>query len=309
MPAILALPFVGVFGKGFPQQILAHLLGAGIVAFVFKMSILLKKDLKIAIWAALFSGLGTIVWFLSSVGSAWYLGQISATFFLTAAITLALEKKHPFFIGLLLGAAYLSRLHTILALPLFLYLLKDRGKLPLFLGIAPFLAFNGIYNFIRFGVFWDKAYTLIPGIFNEPWYDKGLFHPSYIFRHLKTAFFSFPVFQRQPPFILPSWSGLAIFLTTPAFVYAFFASFREQLVKLSWLSIFLILAVVFTHGTTGFAQFGYRFAVDFYPIFFLLTIKGVVKTGLKKHHWILLFFGILVNLWGVLWINKLGWVI
>jgi hypothetical protein len=58
----------------------------------------------------------------------------------------------------------------------------------------------------------------------------------------------------------------------------------------------------------GWTQFGYRYAIDFYPFLTLLTIKGVTKTGLRWHHWLLLFIGILVNAWGVIFINKLGFV-
>jgi hypothetical protein len=311
MPAIIAMPFVFLFGKNFPQQLMAHILGAGIAVLTVAISWKIKKDKKLAIWSALLVGFGTIIWFLSSVGSSWYLGQISACFFLTAAILEAISKKRPLLIGILLGAAYLSRIQTILSLPFFLYQLKKKEinhYLVFAIGTSPFFIFNSIYNFVRFDVPWDKAYTLIPGLFNEPWYSEGLFNLSYIPNHLKIILLGLPIFKNTFPYLFPSWAGLAIWITTPAFVYSLFAPLKERLVQLSWLTIFLISLVIFSHGTTGFAQFGYRFAVDFYPFLIFLTIKGVVKTGLRWHHWFLLILGIIVNLWGVIWINKLGWV-
>lgn len=299
------MPFVFIFGKNFPQQLLAHLLGAGIVVLTIKMAFIIKKDKALAIWSGLLIGLGSIVWFLASVGSAWYLGQVSAAFFLTAALVESLGKKRAILVGLFLGAAYLSRIQIILALPLFLFL---AGSWRLVLGILPFLIFNAGYNFLRFGVVWDKAYLLIPGLMQEPWFNKGLFNLAYIPNNLRVMFASLPKIIDKFPFVIPSWAGLAIWITTPAFIYSLWANLKERVVQLAWLSIALIALIVFSHGTTGFTQFGYRFAVDFYPILTFLTIKGVAKNGLKWHHWLLLTIGVVVNLWGVIWINKFGWV-
>ena len=306
LPAILAMPFVYFLGQKFPQQYLAHLIGAGLVLLVVKLSYLIKKDPKLALWSGLLVSAGSIVWFLSSSGSSWYLGQICAAFFLTAALVESLAKKRALLIGLFLGAAYLARLHILLSLPFFW--LTGKNKRWLLAGILPFLIFNAGYNYLRFGAIWDKGYLLIPGILGEPWFSKGLMHPSYIKNSFKTAFLSLPIFQKDFPYIKPSWGGLSIFITTPAFIFSLTAKWKETINKLAWLSVLLIFTFVAMHGSTGFAQFGYRFAVDFYPFLIFLTIKGVAETGLKKIHWILLLAGILVNLWGVLWINKFGWV-
>jgi len=312
MPAFLSLPFVYIWGILFQQQYLAHLLGAGIVLLTINLSLKIKKNIKLAIWSGILVGFGTIIWFLSTSGSSWYLGQISACFFLLAALNESNGKKRPFLVGLFLGAAYLSRLPTILSFPLFVYLIKGKkitkNIIKFGLGILPFLALNFLYNYIRFGTIFDKGYLLIPEVLDEIWYEKGLFNLSYIPRHLKIIFASFPIFQNQFPFIIPSWAGLSIWITTPAFIYSFFSNIKERVVQISWLVIILISLVIFSHGTTGFAQFGYRFAVDFYPFLIFLTIKGVSKGKLKTHHWILLIVSILVNLWGVIWINKYGWV-
>ena len=280
-----------------------------------KLSFLIKKDKILAIWSGLLAGLGTIIWFLSATGSSWYLGQITAAFFLTAALVEALDKKRAMIIGLLLGAAYLSRIHTLVSLPLFLYLVKGKSWIKtcfkLSLGIAPFILFNFSYNFVRFGVIWDKGYFLLPLILNElntPWFAKGVTNLAYIPNNLKTAFWSFPKLLSHPPYIQPSWAGLAIWITTPAFIFSFFAPTKERVVKFSWLATLAIFLIVASHGGTGWTQFGYRFAVDFYPFLIFLTIKGVARAGLKWYHWLLLSFSILVNAWGVIWINKFGWI-
>ncbi|KKU10115.1 MAG: hypothetical protein UX13_C0020G0007, partial [Candidatus Woesebacteria bacterium GW2011_GWB1_45_5] len=178
-------------------------------------------------------------------------------------------------------------------------------------GFLPFLLFNFHYNYVRFGVFWDRAYFILPHILGEldkPWFAKGVTNIAYIPDNLRAMFWSFPKILKGPPYIQPSWAGLSIWITTPALFYSLFAPFREKIVKFAWLAVLPIFLVVASHGGTGWAQFGYRFAVDFYPFLVLLTIKAAAGSGLKWHHWLLLAIGIIVNLWGVLWINKFGWV-
>jgi len=312
MPAILSMPFVFILKDFFQQQYLAHLLGAGIVLLTINLSLKIKKDIKLALWSGILVGLGSIIWYLSTNGSSWYLGHLSSCFFLMASLNESFGKKRPFLVGALLGASYLSRLTTILSFPLFLYLIKGGKRMKnivkFALGIMPFLTFNFFYNFIRFGTIFDKGYLLIPGVLDEIWYEKGLFSLSYIPKHLKIIFASFPIFQKEFPFVIPSWAGLSIWITTPAFLYSLFSNIKEKVVKISWIVIILISLVIFSHGTTGFTQFGYRFAVDFYPFLFLLVIKSVTETGLKPIHYVLLAISIIVNLWGVTWINIFGWV-
>jgi len=312
MPAILLMPFKLLFKSSFFQEQLSFLVGASISITYFAISKKITKSLKAALWTTIFVSFGTILWFLSTAGSSWYLGQTCATLFLSLAIFEHITKKRPWVLGIFLGAAFLSRIHLILAIPFFVTDASVKKKfkfLFLFmLGFLPFLVFNFYYNLVRFGTIFDKGYFLIPGLFEEPWYQQGIFNLSYIPRHLKVIFLSLPIVKTSYPFVIPSWGGLAIWITSPAFVYSLFAPLKVGEVKMSWISIILISLVLFSHGTTGFAQFGYRFAVDFYPFLILITIYALHKRGIKWHHWLVLMICILVNAWGVILINKLGWV-
>ncbi len=304
MPSILLVPFRLIFKNSFPQDFLGYILAALAAVYMVKISQLIKRDLKLAVWTGILTAFGTIVWFMSSVSSSWYLGQICGYFFITAAIYESLSKKREFLIGILIGAAYLSRIELIVSLPFFLILNREGGWLKNFAkiaaGILPFILFNFYYNFARFGVIWDKAYTLIPGVTTESWYNKGVLNLSYIPQHLEIIFAALPGYKNEFPYIKPGLGGLAIWFTTPAFVYSLGANIKERVIQFSWIAIILISLVIFSHGTTGFAQFGYRFAVDFYPFLLLLTVKGLAKTGVRWHHWLLLTLSFLVNLWGVL---------
>lgn len=314
MPAILLLPFVKTWGINFPQQIFAHLIGVALSVSTFFLALKIKRSKILAIWSALLIGIGSVVWFLSSVGSVWYLGQITSALFLTLAIIEVVDKRRPFILGLLLGATYLSRIHLVLTFPIFAYLLWKRNPkisslIYFAIPLTLFIGFDLFYNFSRYGTIFNKGYFLIPGTQNEPWFSKGIMHPSYIIEDIKVAFLAMPKLIPEFPYIRPSWAGMAIWLTTPAFIFSLWAGFNRQIVKFFWLCILIVFIMVGIHGGTGFAQFGYRFAVDFYPFLTYLTISGVAnQKGPNWYHWIFLFWGIIVNLWGVIWINKFGWV-
>ncbi len=313
MPALVSIPFRYLLKDRFEQHYLSILMGAGIIVLTMSISWIFNKSKKQLIFIGLFAAFGNIIWFLASVGSSWYLGQISAAFFMTAAIYESFKRKRPVLVGIFLGAAFMSRLHTILAFPLFLYIFFDKkywflNYFKIGLGAIPLLGFNFYYNFIRFGTVFDKAYLLIPGLLDEPWFKNGLFNLKYIPDGLKTMFLSLPRFSNTSPYLSPSWAGLSILITSPIFIFTILNNYKDKIISFSWISIILISTVILSHGTTGFTQFGYRFAVDFYPLLFLLLIKYLSIHKINKLHWLLLAIGIIVNLWGVLCINKFGLV-
>lgn len=78
---------------------------------------------------------------------------------------------------------------------------------------------------------------------------------------------------------------------------------RDRLVIGCWAAIVLVALLDFSFAATGWAQFGYRYGMDLYPFLFLLTIRGFGQ-HLGWHHVGLVGLGVLVNLWGVLWIYQ-----
>lgn len=312
MPAVLLMPFVYIWGSNFPQQIFAHLVGAGIGITSGAIAYEITRKKVAAYWMALAVSFGSIIWFLSSVGSVWYTGQLVSCLFLSLAILSTLKNKSAALVGLMLGIAYLSRVHVILSFPVFVYLLMKNGLtkrqvLGFIIVLGSFVCANFLYNYVRFGSIFDKGYFLIPGVLDEPWFSKGLAHPSYIPMNLKTMFWSFPKRVAGMPYIQPSWYGLSIWITSPFMVLIFLAK-RTRETLAHWTGALVIMAVVLMHGSNGFAQFGYRFAVDAYPFLVTLLAYSIKRTNMRWYHFVLLVVAFLVNIWGVLWINRFGWV-
>jgi len=295
MPAILLIPFRIIIGKTFTQDYLSYLLGALTNVLIFQIGILVTKNIKKAILGTFIFSFGTIFWYMTSVASAWYLGQVCAVFFITLALYFSLKQKNTFKIGIFLGASYLSRIHTILLFPFFIYLnYKNKKNLFfLFLGFIPFLIFNFYYNYIRFETIFDKSYYLIPNLFNEPWYQKGLFHYSYIPRHIKVALFAIPSKNLN-------YNGSALWVTSPIFLYILKAKISKKEAIILFTSIFLFLIPVATHGTNGFAQFGYRLILELYPIFMYLIFIYLSKNKISLIFIFLTLISFLINLWGIM---------
>jgi uncharacterized membrane protein len=104
--------------------------------------------------------------------------------------------------------------------------------------------------------------------------------------------------------LLPFWALIALAIGL-SLIY------RDRLVVACWAAIVPIVLFNWMFAATGWAQFGYRYGLDFMPFLFLLTVITINKV--KRYQLLLIGLSILVNLWGVLWIfkfapvNLFGW--
>lgn len=326
MPAILLMPFVTIFGTSFYQPILSILLGAMNVSLAYIILLKFFKSTKLSLWISILYAFGTIQWYHAEVGSSWYLAHIVALFFLWLLLLELVTKQRLFVIGLLIGAAYLARLPTILAIIFVPIFLKEkfltgkpmrqvnfRNLLLLILGLLPALIFNGSYNFFRLGKFNDYAYSLYLDsqslAIKQSVFPYGFFSIYYLPERIKDIFLSFPIFTTHPPFVVPSLYAMALYITTPAFLLIAFASFRKKLVYSSLIATLIIAIPSLIKGGNGFTQFGFRYSLDFLPFLLILTASGL-KNQFKWWAKLLIVLSTLINLWGVIMIsflNKWGW--
>lgn len=306
MPAIVMFLPTLFLGTILPQTIFAQITAVGVVFLSILNAYLISKNSKIALASGLLIAFGSGIWFMASVGSSWYFGQLVGIFFLTLAIFLKLKNYNSLFIGLALGAAYLARPHMILSLPFFLYKSTNLRKhfLILIMGILPFLLFNFFYNYTRFGVFYDKGYELIPGVLDEIWYEKGIFHLSYIPRQLKIMLFEMPLVEKEFPYIIPELRGMAFWLAFPAIFLLRKTNWNISNILVGFSGL-LVLLPILMHGAPGFTQFGYRYANDILPLLLLPIVSSLQSTNLNYFSKLIIFVSILVNTWGVIMINVL----
>ena len=93
----------------------------------------------------------------------------------------------------------------------------------------------------------------------------------------------------------------ALLLTTPALIYLvrpwWKSEKRSWLAAGAWAALILLIIPLVTYYNTGFAQFGYRFSLDFMtPVLVLLALAAEGRVSWKLRF--LIAVGILVNAWG-----------
>ncbi|HBN07713.1 MAG TPA: hypothetical protein DD435_03360 [Cyanobacteria bacterium UBA8530] len=314
MPAVILMPFMLLWGKGMNQALVSVILGALSVYLIYFLLYNLGFSLIKRIFFSLFFAFGTIFWYSAQNGTSWHFAQICATTFMLFAILESQEGKRPWLMGFYLGCAALSRLPTLLAFPFFLFVLfqeKKKNKennenIALLIAwlqfgavLSLFMGLYLLYNFLRFGSAFNTGYSLIPGLMQEYQYRYGFMSIHSIGRNLYALFLKSPNFVESLPYLQASkLGGLSILLTTPLFLWAIRARGRDALTLGCWLAVALISVPILIHSDPGGEQFGYRYAQDFYPFLFLLTMQSL-KGRISFEQGVAIGLGLLVNAWGM----------
>ena len=386
-PALAVLPGVLVFGVDLNQTLVSVVFAAMTAPIVFLVARGLSKSTEARVWLTVLMAFGTIFFWVGANGGVWFFAHTTATFFLFGAIYFTVTRPNPLYAGALLGAAFMCR-PTMPMTGLFfvimfahLWLRPPEGGRSLFrrinwepvgaffAGVSPFVLTTMATNYLRFDDPLETGYgyteqtrqTDLVGLV----YQHGLFDLSYVERHPPVMLEQTPIFRKSGPYILPSSFGMAMWITTPAFLLAYFPNIkvdrrvwipaaaalaiaagvilsrgivrawdagwattdipldvhllpfwaltvvavvwasvrRDRLVLACWAAIIPTAFFIFNFAATGWAQFGYRYGLDFTPFLWLLVAR-TIGDEIKWHHKVLITIGVLVNLMGLLWIYQ-----
>ena len=314
-PTLFLLPVVAIFGTGADHVLVSAGVGALAMGFLWSAARRLWPDQRFALAMTLLVAFGTNFWWAASDGRFWSFAHVSAVFFLCAGLAEAVGRRRPWLVGLCVGLAGLSRLPVFVLAPLYAYLVLDGDLRIRRRTIERFAWFAGVvglaagayiaYNLARYGTVTDAGYYH-PQYTSEPWFQRGRFDLTYIPRHIHAIFFEAPHRVAEFPYFKPSFIGLALIFTTPALLFAFRARINPRNI-VAFGALVLTAIPLVTHGTTGWAQFGYRFSLDVIPPLLLLTASGMREHLTGRRIAVLALCG-LVNLWGVLSFNIFDWV-
>jgi hypothetical protein len=305
---------------GWFQTGLSLLLGASSVG-IARLALGKVVSRTAANWGAILFGFGSIYWYHSTIGSVWYLAQAVHGTAMWLLCNEWLGKKRPMLMGLWIAAAFWCRMETLVAAPFILVTTTDRWLHPmaderiprlrwrwvlrLAFPVLSVIVLNWLYNYVRYGTIENWGYRMLiekPEV--APMFPHGLFSYKYAPAHVQVLFNSWPIFQPTFPWVLPKVSGTAIWMTTPAFVYALRAPW-DRLTLACWVGILLFLVILVHHCGTGMTQFGYRFALDFYPLLTILTMRAMDRP-IRWWHVALIVLSVAINAWGVYVLNILS---
>jgi hypothetical protein len=307
LPAILLLPFVAHFGLATNQSWLGIALCAIAIGAAWNM----MENMRVAIVSRIFVTLmlfaGTDLFWCASLGDVWFLAHIASVAMSMLALRELSGRRRPWLVALWACAAVEARFSMVLALPVYFAMLMwpsgvkqnfTRTAAP-FLGIVAIFVTAWIgYNELRWGLPTDIGYT--------NWYHQDSagsptgspFDLRYFAYEMQSFFAAFPPFQSTFPYVQSPITGLALEVTSPGLLLAFFARGERRLLLAMWSAVVLTAAPSFVYYVDGFAQFGMRHALDFEP-FLIVLIALAVRTNIRRWQAALCIYSAAVGSWGV----------
>lgn len=313
-PAIALMPLVALLGAVTADQvesgINAALAAAGVGMAWWLLGRIGVRRLTDRAWLAILFGFSTQVLWITTRGGVWHTGQLIATILTFACLIELWGGRRAWLVGLLAGAAFLTRAPLAFAIPLYALLLMPspreiswRRWFWLAVGVAPALLFFFAYNLVRFGSPFESGY----GLATLPdWLERrrllGLFALAHIPMNLDYFLFHLTTVVPEFPFFRPDGLGLSVLITSPGLLYAVRANWHD---RRSWWLMGAALAVLIPsllYYGGGWLQYGYRYFLDSVPFVIALCGSAAAMRGRIGLGWRVLFvFGVVVMTMGAYW--------
>ena len=327
-PAVVFLPFAAIFGYNF-NDVIFTALNAGLnVALIFLLLEYLvdigltTRTRKENILLAILMGFGTVHYFSAVRGEVWFTALIMGVTLNILYLRFAIGAKHPLWAGLFLALSTATRTPIAFGVVFFLLEVYRVNKSPdntpentsnnkwlkqLALFSIPLIitaAILMVYNYVRFDNPLEFGHRYLQAGARPSIRDHGLFSMWFINRNLAAALTHVPVFDSVKPFLHITRHGLSITFLTPAFVLLAWPKFTEadKTKKSIFIALLLASLAIFIphilYQNTGWAQFGYRFSLDFTP--YLIVAFALSGRPIKRGFIILLVWSIAWNLFGAI---------
>lgn len=295
------------------NSILAAICVGLVWAMARRIGVERRRDL---IWLGLLMGFSTAIWWVTVRGGVWHTGHLIATILTLLALIETFGRRRPLLIGLLLGAAFLTRPPILVAGPFFAFVLTfdrsirtwvgrrtiARDWALLALGVAPSIAFFFWYNYVRFGSPLDSGYqeATLP-LWLEAIRYQGLFSIDHLPQNWDYFMLHTPTVIPDFPWIKPDGLGMSILITSPGLLLSLRADWRN---RMSWglaAAFVLVMIPVLLYYGGGWLQYGFRYALDAIPFAVALCATVLARRRAGLFWWLALAVGLAVNVAGVYW--------
>ena len=333
-PAVALMPVVAILGPIRADQvesgINALLAASGVGMCWWLLGRIGVARLTDRFWLTLLFGFSTQILWVTTRGGVWHTGHLIATILTFACLIELFGRQRAFLVGLLAGAAFLTRAPLAFAVPFYALLLEPRaaqaatevaggyvartaGRLPLrawamlALGFLPAIIAFLLYNQVRFGTPFESGYALatLPPFLEEQ-RAKGLFSLAHVPMNLEYFLLHLPRPIATPPFFQPDGLGMSVLLTSPGLLFATQADWRRP--RAWWLlgaAVTVLIPTLLYYGG-GWLQYGYRYFLDSVPFVIALCGLAAVNKGRIGSVWLgLIAIGVVVMAIGVYWAYNL----
>jgi hypothetical protein len=264
---------------------------------------------------------GSVYFFTSVQGSVWFAAHVVGAGLLSLYVLFSLSAERPLLAGACLALGFATRTPLVFAAPLFVlealratrrstplgpglvqryYAGKLLGRLSLFaLPLALVLAFTLWHNAARFGDPFEVGYRYLDVAWKGRIEKWGLFDYHYLGRNLGVILASLPWLPANGSGpIQVNGHGLALWLTTPMYLWLLRARGSVPLVRRLLVTATLVALPTLFYQNTGWVQFGYRFSNDYSVLLFVLL--AVAGPPLRGAFVVVSAFAVTVNFFGAL---------
>jgi hypothetical protein len=320
-PAIALMPLVAVLGPdvvtAWQPLVNAVLAAAGLGLCWWMLARIGVGSIGDRLWLTVLWGFSTAIWFTTARGGVWHTGHLVASILTFAGLVELFGRRRPLLMGLLAGAAFLTRPPVLAALPLWAWAAFPEGwreRLGLVvrpiagvaLGFAPAALLGLWYNWARFGSPLESGYYLaaLPA-FLEAQRAIGLFSLAHLPMNLDLFLVRLPRLQPEFPFFRPDGLGMSVLVTSPGLLYALRAPFRDRRAVALGITFVLVLLPNLLYYGGGWLQMGYRYALDAIPFAMALAGMAAARHGLPWWAKGLIAFGVAVGIGSVYWAYNL----
>jgi len=288
----LMVPFVYFFKEKFTETWFSNILYTVLITvqFIYVEKFAANKNIWQRSLLLIFLALGTMILPCMIIATSWFNAVLSSCIFLSLAwLFFYYAKNLPQDILALtcLAIASTGRFHLAVIFPVFIFRAwrsRYQGDIKALVALCSplvgFIAFVMWWNWARFGNPLSLKYEdlVYADFFRANITRYGFRNLVYILPNIYHGIIAFPKLITQFPFFQIDDLGNGTLAASPLFLYIFADKSRSNSWRnLAWLCMAIISIPVFTHCSTGWRQFGYRYFLDFLPFASFLLLRAKVN--------------------------------
>lgn len=339
-PAIVLLPFVAIWDLRTPDRLIWNLFAGLAPALLYvllrslrerKHSVRTSRD---DLLLTLLFAFGSVYYFSAVQGTVWFAGHVVVCVLSCLYLLWSIDAQRPFLAGLVLGLAFVSRPTTAPLALVFIgeafqkYYLTRKASV----GIAHdshrstrwmtqidwaafsrvVLCFAAPILIIGIAAMWmnvsrfDDVFEFGHRYLHIRWQPRierwGLFSYHYLGRNLAVFLASLPWILDHAPFVRISGHGLALWFTTPNLLGLLWPKHMTFTMRFLYVAVIAVALLDLLYQNTGWVQFGYRFALDYFILCMVLLALGRRQFGTTFRA--LAIFSVVVNTYGAITFDR-----